>query len=94
MHLVARELRISSRTLSRALEREGTTFTAVLDHLRCERALGYLGSREMGCSEIARQLGFSHVEGFYRAFKRWTGQTPLAYRRARRLPNDVSLARC
>ena len=44
----------------------------------------------MGCSEIARQLGFSHVEGFYRAFKRWTGQTPLTYRRARALQRAES----
>ena len=32
---------------------------------------------------IAFRLGFSHVEAFYRAFKRWTGQTPLTYRRAK-----------
>ena len=94
MDLVARELRINSKTLSRELKREGTTFAAVLDHLRYERAIRYMGGREMGWPEIARQLGFSHVEGFYRAFKRWSGQTPLAYRRARRLPNDVSLATC
>jgi AraC-like DNA-binding protein len=92
MHRIARELWISSRTLRRGLEREGTTFKAVLDHLRYQRALRYLEGREMGCSEIARRLGFSHVEGFYRAFKRWTGQTPLRYRRARRRANGVSLA--
>jgi AraC-like DNA-binding protein len=85
MHRIARELGISPRTLRRGLEREGTTFKAVLDHLRHERALRYLGSHEMGCSEIARQLGFSQVEGFYRAFKRWTGRTPLRYRRERAL---------
>ena len=94
MHLVARELRISSKTLRRELKREGTTFAAVLDHMRYERAIRYMGGREMGCSEIARQLGFSHVEGFYRAFKRWTGQTPLAYRRACTPANGLSLARC
>jgi YesN/AraC family two-component response regulator len=33
--------------------------------------------------EIAFRLGFSHVEAFHRAFRRWTGTTPLAYRRSR-----------
>ena len=91
MRRVARELRISSRTLGRGLQREGTTFRVVLNHLRCERALYYMGSREMGCSEIARELGFSHAEAFFRAFKRWTGQTPLAYRQTSRLAKDVPL---
>ncbi len=92
MYSVARELRMSSRTLGRKLEQEGTTFTVVLDHLRRERALRYVGIDEMGWPEIALRLGFSHVEAFYRAFKRWTGQTPLNYRRARGLANDRSFS--
>ncbi len=93
MQRVARELRIGSRTLGRRLAQEGTTFTLVLDQLRYERALRYLERREMGCSEISNKLGFSHIEGFYRAFKRWTGQTPLTYRRTCGLGNEA-LVRC
>jgi AraC-like DNA-binding protein len=80
---VARQLRMSARTLGRRLEREGTTFSAVLDQLRKELALGYVGSHSIAFTDIAFRLGFSHVEAFHRAFKRWTGQTPLTYRRAR-----------
>ncbi len=84
----ARELRMSSRTLARRLGREGTTFSALIDGLRHERALRYVAKDELALSEIALRLGFSHVEGFHRAFKRWTGQTPGTYRYARRLVND------
>ena len=84
---VARHLRISPRTLARWLEREGTTFSAVLDRLRRNLALRFAESHELGWTEIASRLRFSHVEAFYRAFKRWTGQTPLSYRRTRGLAN-------
>jgi AraC-like DNA-binding protein len=80
---VARELRMSARTLARRLEREGTTFSALLDSLRQELALRYVTRHDLAFTEIAFRLGFSHVEAFYRAFRRWTGQTPLTYRRAR-----------
>ncbi len=80
---VARQLRMSARTLARRLEREGTTFSALLDSLRQELALRYVTRPELAFTEIAFRLGFSHVEAFYRAFRRWTGQTPLTYRRSR-----------
>ena len=81
---VARELKMSARTLARRLEREGTTFSALLDGLRQELALRYVSHPELAFTEIAFRLGFSHVEAFYRAFRRWTGQTPLGYRRGHR----------
>jgi AraC-like DNA-binding protein len=80
---VARQLRMSPRTLAGRLEREGTTFTDVVDGLRKDLALSYLDGGELQHTDIAFRLGFAHVEAFYRAFKRWTGQTPLAYRKAR-----------
>jgi AraC-like DNA-binding protein len=82
---IAGQLRMSKRTLGRRLEREGTTFSCVLDHLRQELALRYVGTHDIALGEISSRLKFSHPEAFYRAFKRWTGQTPFAYRRARRL---------
>jgi AraC-like DNA-binding protein len=78
---IARHLRMSPRTLGRKLGREGTTFSAILDSLRQELAIRYVAHSDFGFTDIAFRLGFSHVEGFYRAFRRWTGRTPLAYRR-------------
>jgi AraC-like DNA-binding protein len=96
---VARQLRMSPKTLARRLEREGTTFSATVDELRSELALRYVGGHASTFTEIAFRLGFSHVEAFQRAFKRWTGETPLAYRRllrhappARRAPGEPRAA--
>jgi AraC-like DNA-binding protein len=82
---VARKFRMSPRSLGRKLEREGTTFSALLDDVRRELAERYVGSQEIAFAQIAFQLRFAHVEAFYRAFKRWTGLTPLKYRRAKGL---------
>jgi AraC-like DNA-binding protein len=77
-------LRMSARTLSRRLAREGTSFGALLDELRRQLALSYLGQGRLAIAEVAFLLGFSQPEAFHRAFRRWTGQTPLEYRRRNR----------
>jgi len=77
---VARALRMSRRTMTRRLERERTTFQAELDAARRKLATDHLRDGRAPLTEIAFLSGFSHVESFHRAFKRWTGQTPLAYR--------------
>jgi AraC-like DNA-binding protein len=79
---VARVLHMSRRTLSRRLDQEGTSFTNELDKTRRELGLSYVGESKLSLIEVAFQLGFAHVESFNRAFKRWTGTTPLAYRTA------------
>ena len=79
---VATAMRMSRRTVSRKLEHEGTSLFAVADTVRRETALAYVLDRRLELTEVAFLLGFSHVESFYRAFKRWTGETPVAYRKA------------
>jgi len=80
---VAQQLHMSQRTLERKLASEGTTFKQLLDEMRRRLALEYVSTRNFGLSEIAFLLGFSQQAAFHRAFKRWTSQTPLEYRRAR-----------
>ena len=79
---IASRLRMSTRTLERRLEREGTTFSNLLEDLRKRLAVRYVTNQAIPLGEIAFLLGFSHTTGFHRAFKRWTGETPLAYRKA------------
>jgi AraC-like DNA-binding protein len=81
---IARQMPMGARTLGRRLEGEGTTFKELLDDMRRRLALGYVAGSLLPLSEIAFLLGFSQTAAFHRAFKRWTGQTPLEYRRAHR----------
>lgn len=81
---IAQRLQMSPRTLERRLELEGTTFTRLLEEVRESLALRYVGDEEMPLSQVATLLGFSQTTAFHRAFRRWTGQTPLQYRRSSR----------
>lgn len=70
----------SRRTLQRKLRAEGTSFEAVLDALRRRLAIDYLSGRKVSVNEAAYLVGFSEAASFSRAFKRWTGTTPRAFR--------------
>jgi AraC-like DNA-binding protein len=52
-----------------------------MDDTRRRFALNYLRARKNTLTEVAYLLGYSELSAFNRAFKRWTGSTPLAYRR-------------
>lgn len=78
---VAARLHMSPRSLQRRLQREGTSFAAVLGELRRDLALRYLGDRRLSIREVSFLLGFVDVTAFHRAFKRWTESTPAEYRR-------------
>jgi AraC-like DNA-binding protein len=73
---VARELRVSERSLRRALREAGTSYQRVLDGVRRELALEQLRSNTVPLERVAQNLGFGDVRSFRRAFKRWTGYTP------------------
>lgn len=80
---IAKQLRMSPRTLKRKLAEQATTFSAIRDDIRRQRALLLLDNRALSISDIAAQLGYSELPNFTRAFRKWTGQTPLAYRERR-----------
>ena len=77
---IARDLGMSRQTLYRRLKEEGVTFADIHDDLRRRMALDYLTARKVTVNEAAYLLGFSEASSFVRAFKRWTGQSPTAYR--------------
>jgi AraC-like DNA-binding protein len=78
---VAGQLAMSVRTLSRRLETERTSFRHLLDSVRQELAVAHLRDPRMELAEIAFLLGYSESSAFHRSFKRWTGRTPLEFRR-------------
>jgi AraC-like DNA-binding protein len=75
---------MSERTLKRKLAAHDTTYSAIRDDLRRQRALLLLDNRALSIGEIATKLGYSELPNFTRAFRKWTGQTPAAYRARKR----------
>lgn len=78
---VAKAMAWSPRTLQRQLSSCGTDFRTLLDDTRRRFALDYLKDFHNTLTQIAFLLGYSEVSAFNRSFKRWTGKTPLNYRR-------------
>lgn len=80
---VAGHLGVSRQTLFRKLKAEGVTFEKVYDGLRHKLALHYLANPKVSINETAYLVGFSEPAAFSRAFKRWTGVSPTAFRTRR-----------
>ncbi|BAL26953.1 transcriptional regulator, AraC family (plasmid) [Azoarcus sp. KH32C] len=77
---VADVLHCSIRTLSRRLSVEGTSYQAIKDELRRDVAIQLLTKTATPVAVIGARIGFDDPTTFYRAFKKWTGSTPGAYR--------------
>ena len=77
---VATELSMPPRTLQYKLTQTGTTIQKLRDQIREELARKYLQHSRQNITQIAYSLGFSDPAHLNRAFKRWTGETPTAYR--------------
>ncbi len=73
-------LNMSARTLRRRLESEGTSYQRIKDKARRDRAISLLRNPELSVCEVADALGFSDPSAFHRSFKKWTGQSPGAFR--------------
>jgi AraC-like DNA-binding protein len=75
---------VSARTLQRALEREGATFSRLMERARFHKAHALLTTTDMKLIAIAYELGYHEPASFSRAFHRWTGVSPSDYRMQRR----------
>ena len=78
--LVASELNLSERSMQRRLKEHETTFRFLLDGVREMVAKQYIKNPMNRMSDIAFLLGFSEQSAFSRAFKKWTGKSPVEYR--------------
>jgi AraC-like DNA-binding protein len=80
---IAVTMGVSQQTLIRRLHAEGTRYQQIKDDLRRDAAIDYLTDPRYSIKEIAFLTGFSEISTFHRAFKKWTGVAPGAYRAAK-----------
>lgn len=78
---VARRLGTSTRTLQRRLAAHGTSWRELLEDLRFDAARAYLRDPALSVDDVAVLLGYAEASTFHRAFRRWSGATPGAWRR-------------
>lgn len=78
---VAGQLCMSTRTLKRRLRERGTSFRRITTQSRMSHAAGLLSQEEQRTGQVAEITGYSSAANFVRAFRRWSGVTPDAYRK-------------
>jgi AraC-like DNA-binding protein len=87
---IGNRLAMHRRTLDRRLRQEGTTFRRELEDARYELARQLLADTRMPLGKIAAALGYTESTAFIRAFKRWSGTSPAAWRALQTSsPNDA-----
>jgi AraC-like DNA-binding protein len=84
--IVAQQLGMSQRSLTRHLAEEGTTFAEILEQLRRRLASRYLADDRMSVQQTGWLLGYSEVGAFNHAYKRWTGTAPRRTRKPAPVP--------
>lgn len=77
---VAQKLKLTERTLQRRLAEDGTTFREVSEEVRRDRACVLLRDPDLRVADVAYAVGYDDVTSFTKAFRRWTGQSPTAFR--------------
>ena len=77
---VAQLFSMHRRTLNRRLESQDYTFQRLVNEVRYEIARQLLEDSQMSMSQIAVTLDYSDASAFTRAFRRWSGTTPAAWR--------------
>ncbi|MEO4203300.1 AraC family transcriptional regulator ligand-binding domain-containing protein [Acinetobacter pittii] len=78
---IANRLNMSSRTLRRHLSQVGSSYLHLLEEVQQKEAENLLLNSDMEIQEIALYLGYIQPTNFTRAFKKWTGQTPITFRK-------------
>jgi AraC-like DNA-binding protein len=77
---VAAKLAFSAQHLRRLLREENTSMTEIKEEILRDAAIASLARGEESVEDLSTRLGFSESRAFRRAFNRWTGVAPSAYR--------------
>ncbi len=81
--VVSAQLKLHPRTLQRRLSAEGENYGQIQSRVRMNLAVQWLAEESLDIEVVSERLGFSDRRSFTRAFSRWTGQSPRAYRQRR-----------
>lgn len=79
---ISKQLSIHPQTLRRRLHDEGTEFSAIKNNIIRDLAIQYVSKKELSIKQISFLLNFSAPTSFNRAFKQWTGLSPVAFQKA------------
>lgn len=77
---VADAMGMSVRTFHRRLAGQQTSFKQQLDKTRYSIAVSYLVNTQVTVEEISSRCGYGDVSNFRKAFRRWAGEAPSAFR--------------
>lgn len=83
MREAVRALGLSERSLRRRLSEEGCSYSTILQENQLLLAQQLLGDPTRSIQQIGGDVGFASTTAFHRAFKRWTGESPAAFRSSR-----------
>ena len=72
---------MSERTLKRRLQEEGTGFNTLLDQVRQRDSTRLLSQPALAIKQVAEAVGYADPSNFARAFVKWTGMSPVAWRK-------------
>ena len=81
---IAAELNMSAKTLERRLTERKTSFSKLLEEIRCDFAKRFLTETDLRLEQIAFEIGYTESAVLVRAFKRWTRMTPIRFRERHR----------
>jgi AraC-like DNA-binding protein len=84
VEFISEQLGLTPKKLQRLLAAEGTTFSDILERVRTATATDILAISDAPVARIAGLLDYSATAPFTLAFKRWTGHSPLAFRKRSR----------
>ena len=77
---LAIHLNMSEATIQRRLKSEGMSYQQLKNDIRRDTAIEFLTKSTKSLQDISDELNFHDPSAFHRAFKKWTGVSPGAYR--------------
>lgn len=92
---VAEALGVHRRTLARRLERDGQSYSGLLQKARCQIAQHAAANRHLSLTEAAEVTGFQNLSSFSRWFRETFGRSATQWRQdaAQRAAQSLSAAR-